>query len=41
MPKSFGKFERGHPQQGCQLQVGYTKIYNFWRTSLQFELWKW
>jgi len=29
MPKVLAKFERGHPHQGCQMQVGLVKIGDF------------
>ena len=29
MPKIFPKFERGHPQRGRQMEVGYGKVGEF------------
>jgi len=29
MPMMLAKFERGHPQRGCQMQVSYVKTNDF------------
>jgi len=32
-PMILAKFQCGHPQEGCQIQVGWVKLSYFWPIS--------